>query len=77
MDGNETDDGKGEEIGIDRDEKGGGRLEFTIPAKLVFGELLSCSFYFFLHEKKFFHSSKFLGISGSCENPTNVVDREA
>lgn len=74
MDGNETDDGESEEIGIVR-EKGGG-LEFAVPSELVVRELFSRSFNFFLHEKEFLHPGEFLGISGSGENPTNVIDRE-
>jgi hypothetical protein len=74
VDGNETDDGESEEIGVNG-EKGGG-LEFAVPSEFVVWELFSRSFDFFLHEKEFFHPGKFLGISGFGENPTNIIDRE-
>jgi hypothetical protein len=74
VDGNEADDGESEEIGVDW--KKGRGLEFAVPSEFVVGELFSRSLYFFLHEKKLLHPSQFLGISGSRENPTDVVDRE-
>lgn len=74
LDGNETDDGESEEIGVNG--KKGGGLEFAVRSELVVRELFSRSLDLFLHEKKFLHPGKFLGISGSGENPTNVIDRE-
>ena len=74
MDGNETDDGESEEIGVNG-EKGGG-LEIAVPREFVVRELFSRSFDFFLHEKELLHPGKFLGISGSGENSANVIDRE-
>jgi hypothetical protein len=74
MDGNETDDGESEEIGING-EKGGG-LKLAVRSEFVVRELFSRSFDFFLHEKKLLHPDKFLGISRSGENPTDVIDRE-
>ena len=76
MDRGERDDGEGAEIGVYGARREGG-LELAIPCKLIVGELFSRTFYFLLHEKKFLHSSKFLGIGWSGKNPTDVVDREA
>jgi hypothetical protein len=74
VDGDETDDGEGEEIGINGEKTGG--LEFAVRSEFVVRKLFSCPFYFFLHEKKFLHSGQFLGICWSCENSTDVIDRE-
>ena len=74
MDGDETDDGESEKIGI-QGAKGGG-LEFAVRPEFVVRELFSRSFDFLLHEKKFLHSGQFLGIGWSCENSTNVIDRK-
>jgi len=74
VDRDETDDGAGEETGVNGAK--GRRLEFAIRPEFVVWELFSCPFDFLLHEKKFLHSGKFLGIGWSGENSTDVVDRQ-
>ena len=73
MDGNETDDGESEEIRVDG---ATGGLEIAVCSEFIIRELFSRSLDLFLHEKKFLHSGQFLGICWSCENPTDIIDRE-